>query len=201
MSKSCLYATWEQVLLSWTPVVFVCPLHPFSFGNCPSSSRVFQVQLSVPRASWCPQEPLVAGMDGTPLGSGQSPCVQADWLCRAIQSFPGTCYTDPRRKQYFLLEIICHKDIDLGLSGQPPCLMENACLQKKVSQLLQEKQERAEPSFRVREKEQISWLFEMSWRKPSDLARTEDRATLGLLNKFPFVLTSCVAGAFTWASL
>lgn len=48
VDKSCLYATWEQVLLWWTPVVFVCPEHSLSFGNCPSLSRDIQVELSIP---------------------------------------------------------------------------------------------------------------------------------------------------------
>lgn len=36
------------MLLWWTPVVFVCLEHSLSFGNCPSSSRDIQVELSIP---------------------------------------------------------------------------------------------------------------------------------------------------------
>lgn len=101
---------------------------PFPLGTAPPHPMTFR---------WnCQSQGLLMSQvapshrDGVPLRSGQSPYFQADWLCKAIQSFPVICYTvRPQKKGFLSLRLSAiRRSIS---SGQLSCLMEKACLQRR----------------------------------------------------------------------
>lgn len=190
VDKSCLYATWEQVLLWWTPVVFVCPEHSLSFGNCPSSSHGIQVELSIP-------EPP----DSSPERAHYSGLARHTtfMLIRCAKPFHpslGFAIQTPEESRFLSLRLSAIRRLTWDSMASFPVSWRSLVCRRKIEN--SPRRNRSKQSQVLEwEEEQISWLFEMSWYKSLDLARIEDRTTFGLLNKFTFDLTFWVSSALT----
>lgn len=190
VDKSCLYATWEQVLLWWTPVVFVCLEHSLSLGNDPSSSHDTQVELSIPE----PPDAQGAVATGMAHYSGLVSHKTSKLIgcAKPFSPFLGFAIQTPEESRFLSLSLSA---IRRWTWDFPVSWRKLVCRRKSGNS---PRRNRSQQSQVLEwENEQISWLFEMNWYNPLDLARTEDRTTFGLLNKFSFGLTFWVSRALT----
>ena len=129
-------------------LLFLSALHPLSFGNCPSSSHVIQVKLSIAGSPGAQHGPSPQGWHTTQVWSVTH--FHDGWFCKAIQFFPVICYTDLEESRFLSSSSALGKLAWTISVASFPASWRKACLKEKVRQLLQEKQKQAEPSPRAR---------------------------------------------------